>query len=153
MNIAKKLIEAGIILPQIAKPLASYVPGLMAGDMVYISGQLPVKDGKIIYTGKLGQELSIEEGREASRLCAINCLAVLKSCLSEWDAFERIIKITGYIQCQPDFYEQAQVLNGASDLLMQLFEEQGKHARAAIGVNALPLNAACEVEMIAKLKS
>lgn len=153
INIEYNLNQAGIIIPEVTKPLASYVPGLIAGDIVYISGQLPSKDGKIIYTGKLGKDLTIEDGQQASKLAVINCLAVLKSCLTNWDWLERIIKITGYIQSEQNFFEQAKVLNGASDLLMQICGEQGQHARAAIGVNALPLNAACEIEMIAKIKA
>lgn len=133
--------------------MASYIPGLVAGDFVYVSGQLPMQEGKLLFTGKLGQDLTIAEGQQASRLAVINCLAVLKSCLTDWSKLERIVKVTGYIQCTADFFAPAQVLNGASDLLLQIFEEAGQHARAAIGVNALPLNAACEVEMIAKIRT
>ena len=153
INIEYNLEQAGIILPEVVKPLASYVPGLIAGDLVYISGQLPIKDGKVLYTGKLGPDLTVEEGQQASRLAAINCLAVLKSCLADWSSLERIIKINGYIQSGQAFFDQPKVLNGASDLLVQIFGEQGQHARAAVGVYALPLNAACEIEMIAKIKS
>jgi enamine deaminase RidA (YjgF/YER057c/UK114 family) len=153
INIEYNFDRAGIILPEVAKPLASYVPGLIAGDLVYISGQLPIKEGKVLYTGKLGKELTVEDGQQASRLAVINCLAVLKSCLADWSQLERIIKISGYIQSDQDFFDQPKVLNGASDLLVQIFGELGQHARAAIGVNALPLNAACEIEMIAKIKT
>jgi len=153
MDIESKLKDLGIVIPEIAKPLAAYVPGLIAGDFVYISGQLPAKDGKILYSGSIGQDLSIAEGKTASRLAVVNCLAVLKSCLDSWSSLLRIVKITGYIQCEKDFHDQAMVLNGASELLEQIFGERGKHARAAVGVHALPLNAACEVEMIAQIRS
>lgn len=152
MDIDRKLEKLGIAIPEIAKPLAAYVPGLIAGDFIYISGQLPSRDGKVQYTGGIGKELTIAEGQAASRLAAINCLAVLKNCLPDWESLLHIVKITGYIQCEKDFHDQAQVLNGASELLEQIFGEKGQHARAAVGVNALPLNAACEVEMIAQIK-
>jgi enamine deaminase RidA (YjgF/YER057c/UK114 family) len=152
MDIENRLKDLGIIIPEIAKPLAAYVPGLIAGDFVYISGQLPSKDGKILYSGSIGQDLSIIEGQAASRLAAINCLAVLKNCLDNWASLLHIIKITGYVQCAKDFHDQAMVLNGASELLEQIFAERGRHARAAVGVHALPLNAACEVEMIAHIR-
>ncbi len=153
MDIENKLNDLGIIIPEIARPLAAYVPGLIAGDFVYISGQLPQKDGKILYAGNIGKDLTIIEGQAASRLAAVNCLAVLKSCLDNWASLIRIVKITGYIQCESDFHDQAMVLNGASELLEQVFAERGKHARAAVGVCALPLNAACEVEMIAQIRA
>jgi Putative translation initiation inhibitor, yjgF family len=152
MDIDKKLEELGITIPEIAKPLAAYVPGLIAGDFVYISGQLPSRDGKVQYTGSIGKDLTIAEGQAASRLAAINCLAVLKSSLPAWSYLLRIVKITGYVQCEKDFHDQAQVLNGASELLEQIFANNGQHARAAVGVYALPLNAACEIEMIAQIK-
>ncbi len=152
MDVETKLKDLGIIIPESSKPLAAYVPGLIAGDFVYVSGQLPQKDGKILYTGSIGKDLTVAEGQDASRLAVINCLAVLKSCLDDWSSLLRIIKITGYVQCERDFHEQAKVLNGASELLEQIFGDRGKHARAAVGVYALPLNAACEVEMIAHIK-
>jgi len=152
MDTENKLKDLGIVIPEVAKPLAAYVPGLIAGEFVYISGQLPSKDGKILYTGSVGQDLSITEGQSASRQAIINCLAVLRNCIDDWSSLLHIVKITGYIQCEKDFYDQAMVLNGASQLLEQIFGERGKHARAAVGVNALPLNAACEVEMIAHIR-
>ena len=152
MDIENKLNELGIVIPEISKPLASYVPGLMAGDFIYVSGQLPVQEGKIIYSGRIGKDLTIADGQAASRLAVINCLAVLKSCLKDWSSLKQIVKITGYVQCDPDFHDQAKVLNGGSELLQHIFGEQGQHTRAAVGVYALPLNAACEVEMIAQIK-
>lgn len=153
MDIDNRLKDLGIIIPQVARPLAAYVPGLIAGDFVYISGQLPSRDGKVLYTGSIGKDLTVADGQEASRLAVINCLAVLQSCLGEWSSLERIVKITGYIQSETDFNDQALVLNGASELLEQIFGDKGRHARAAVGVSALPLNAACEVEMIAHIRN
>jgi len=153
MVIEDKLNELGIVIPEISKPLAAYVPGQIAGEFIYVSGQLPIKAGEIIYFGRVGEDLTVAEGQEAARLSVINCLAVMKSYLKEWSNLLQIVKITGYVQCGPKFYDQAKVLNGASELLEQIFGEQGRHVRAAVGVNALPLNAACEVELIAQIKS
>ncbi|KAF1084396.1 putative aminoacrylate peracid reductase RutC [Sporotomaculum syntrophicum] len=152
MDIENKLQELGIVIPEINKPLAAYVPGRLAGDFIYVSGQLPIKAGEIIYAGRVGAELNLAEGQEAARLAAINCLAVLHDTLQDWSRLVQIVKITGYVQSGQDFYEQAKVINGASELLEQVFGERGKHARAALGVAALPLNAACEVEMIAQIR-
>lgn len=147
----ERLKELNIVIPEVAKPLAAYVPAVKTGDLVYISGQLPVSENNLIYKGKIGSDLSVEEGRDAAKLCVINCLAALTTC-ADLNSIERIIKVTGYIQCTPDFYDQAIVLNGASELLVDLLGEKGRHSRVAIGVNSLPLNAACEVEMIVKVK-
>ncbi|MBO8159121.1 RidA family protein [Thermosyntropha sp.] len=152
MKVEERLKELGIAVPEAARPLAAYVPALKSGEFVYISGQLPIKEGELVYAGKLGRDLSLEEGRKAAEICLINCLAALKSCLDSFDDIDQIVKITGYVQSTDDFYEQPQVLNGASELVEKIFGERGKHTRAAVGVNALPLNAACEVEMIVKVK-
>ncbi|MEN6325320.1 MAG: RidA family protein [Syntrophomonas sp.] len=153
MNIHRRLQELQITIPDVNPPLAAYVPGLRAGEFIYVSGQLPMQNGKLLYAGKIGRDLNLDAGKAASRLAAINCLAVLKKYLESWDELEQIVKITGYISCESNFSEQAAVLNGASELLEQVFAEKGRHARAAVGVNSLPLNAACEVEMIARLKT
>ncbi|MGE5391937.1 MAG: RidA family protein [Deltaproteobacteria bacterium] len=151
-RIEDRMKELGIVLPEAAKPIAAYVPGMQAQNIVFISGQLPMSDGKLIYTGKLGRDLQITEGREAARQSVINCLAVLKQYVHSWDQLIQIIKLTGYVQSADDFYEQAQVINGASELMQEIFGERGRHARAAVGVNTLPLNAPCEIEMIALIQ-
>ena len=143
--------ELNITIPEVVQPIAAYVPAVRAGDLVFISGQLPIQEGKIVYQGKLGQDVAINEGKTAAIICIINCLAALKS-LVDLNSVEQIVKITGYINSAADFYEQAAVLNGASELLQELWQEKGRHARAAVGVNSLPLNAACEIEMIVKIK-
>lgn len=153
MEIDVRLKELGIIIPEMAKPLASYVPGMRDGDLIYVSAQLPFKNGELIYTGRLGIELSIEEGQAAAQLAAINCLAVIKGIINDWNRFANIVKITGFVQSAPDFFQQAQVMNGASDLLVNILDDSGKHARAAVGVSCLPLNSACAIEMIARVKS
>ncbi len=152
MNVEERLKEMNIVIPQVTRPLASYVPAIAAGSLVFVSGQLPMSEGSLLYSGKVGVDLSIEEGEEAARQAMINCLAALFGMLGDWEALDRIVKVTGYIQCREDFTQQPRVLNGASNLLEQIFGDKGLHARAAVGVNALPLNAACEVELIAKLK-
>jgi len=152
MKIDERLIEMGIILPQAAKPLAAYVPGLKSGEYIYTSGQLPIQNGELVYRGKLGEDLSVEEGQEAARLCTLNSLAIIKDLIGNWDNLIRIVKITGYVQSAPNFYDQPQVINGASQLLEQIFGEAGKHARSAVGAASLPLNAACEIEMVVKVK-
>lgn len=153
MEREKKLQELGYTLPEVSKPLANYIPGLVTGDYLYVSGQLPMADGALAYRGKLGADCSQDEGILAARLCAVNCLAVLKSLAGDLDNIERIIKITGFVNSTPDFTGQPQIINGASDLLGEVFGEAGAHTRSAVGAAALPFNACCEVEMIAKIKS
>ena len=151
-KIEARLKEMGIVIPDTPKPIAAYVPGMQSKNLVFISGQLPMSEGKLLYTGKLGRDLQIAEGREAARQCVLNCLAVLKHYVYSWDQMVQIVKITGYVQSADDFYDQAQVLNGASEYLQEIFGEKGRHARAAVGVNTLPLNAPCEIEMIALIR-
>lgn len=152
MNVEARLKELGIAIPEAAKPIAAYVPGVVAGNLLFISGQLPLAEGKLTMTGKLGRELQISEGRAAARQSAINCLAVMKNHIDNWEQVLQIVKITGYVQSADNFYDQAQVVNGASELLQEIFGEKGRHARAAVGVNNLPLNAPCEIEMIVMIK-
>lgn len=152
MDIENRLNELGIVLPDVNPPLAAYVPAVRSGDLLFISGQLPMDKGALAYRGKVGRELGVAAGQAASRQAALNCLAVLYKSITAWEQFVRIIKVTGYIQCESDFTEQPQVLNGASQLLEDVFGEAGKHARVAVGVNALPLGAACEVEMVVQLR-
>lgn len=151
MKIEDRLKELDIQLPQASKALASYLPGVKSANYVYTSGQLPLKEGEVIYQGKLGKDLDVEEGKAAAGLCLLNCLAVLRSLVSDWEDVKKIVKVSAFINSADDFYQQAQVVNGASDLLESIFGERGKHARSAVGVNSLPLNAACEIEMIVEL--
>ncbi|QGT99015.1 Hypothetical protein SYNTR_0422 [Candidatus Syntrophocurvum alkaliphilum] len=151
MNVNQRLIDLEIEIPEMSKPLADYVPAVKTGEYIFISGQLPIVDGDLIYSGKIGKNLSLGEGKDAARIACINCLAALKSKVSLEDV-EQIVKVTGYVQCGEDFIEHPQVINGASELLGQIFGDKGTHSRAAVGVNSLPLNAPCEVEMIVKIK-
>ncbi len=151
-NIEEKLREMGIEIPKAAKPVAAYVPGVLDGAYVYTSGQLPSANG-VIRKGKLGDTLTVEEGYEAAKLCAINCLAVVKSLAGDLDRVEQIVKVTGFVNSIAEFENQPKVINGASEFLGNAFGEAGAHARSAVGVASLPLGACCEVEMIVKLKA
>ncbi|HHW17971.1 MAG TPA: RidA family protein [Firmicutes bacterium] len=152
MSAEQRLRDLGIELPPVAKPVAAYVPAVKVGRWVYISGQLSFRDGKLEKTGKVGKDLTLEEAYREARQCAINCLAALKSIAGDLDKVEKIVKVTGYVASAPGFNDQPKVINGASELLGEVFGEAGKHARAAVGVAELPLNAPCEVELVAFLK-
>jgi len=146
-SIDQKLISLGINLPIPPQIVANYVPYVIAGNMVIISGQLPVKDGQIVFKGKVGMDISLEDGQAAARLCALNILAQLKvACNGALDSIERCVRLGGFVNCGPNYTEQPKVINGASDLMVDVFGESGRHARAAVGVNSLPLGAAVEVE-------
>jgi len=153
MSINDKLKELNIILPDAPKPAGSYVPAVICGQMVFVSGQLPTINGELKYTGKVGQDLSIEDASEAAKLCAINALGVLKAYIGDLEKIEQVVRIGGFVNSADGFTMQPKVINGASDLLVEVFGEKGKHARAAVGVNELPLNAAVEVEMLVYLKN
>lgn len=149
MNIEKRLVELGIILPIPVAPVANYLPFVVHGRLVYLSGQLPMANGALAYVGKVGQHLDIEQGAQAARLCAINLIAQIKAaCGGDLQKVSRIVRLGGFVQCLDDFADQPRVINGASNLMVEVFGEIGKHARAAVGVNALPLNAAVEVDAI-----
>ena len=149
----EEALEAmGLQIPQVAAPVANYAPSVSADGWIYISGQLPTVEGKLAYTGKLGRELALEQGYEAAKICALNCLGALKQALGSLDRVERIVKISGFVNSDPDFTDQPKVVNGASDLLGKVFGDQGIHARSAVGVASLPLGACCEVELIAKIR-
>lgn len=144
-----KIKELGLTLPSASKPVASYIPTLIKDDVLFTSGMLPLKDGKVIYLGKMGEgNNSIEIGYEASRLATLNCLSAVKETLGSLSKIKRVIKVTGYVNSKQGFTDQPKVINGASDLLVSIFGEEGKHVRAAIGVAELPLNALVEIEFV-----
>jgi enamine deaminase RidA (YjgF/YER057c/UK114 family) len=148
-KIEQRLAELGITLPAPGSPAGSYVPFVAVGDIVYMSGQVTRVDGKMKYVGKVGKDLTVEQGQAAARTCALNLLAQLKvACDGDLDRVARCVRLSGYVNCGPDFLEQPKVVNGASDLMMDVFGERGKHARTAVGVAALPLDSATEVEAI-----
>ncbi|HPI37142.1 MAG TPA: RidA family protein [Ignavibacteriaceae bacterium] len=150
--IEEKIVELGYTLPVVAKPLAAYVPAVKVGDYIFTSGQVPLVDGKIVYTGKVGGEVSEEDGIKAAEICALNCLAAVKSMLNSLDEVEKVVKVTVFVNSVNDFVNQPEVANGASELIGKIFGEAGKHARSAVGVNVLPRNASVEIEMIVKVK-
>ena len=153
MGVEERLKELGLEIPSPPRPIAAYVPGVVVGDLVFTSGQLPTCRGELIYKGKLGVDLDLEKGVACARQSVLNCLWVVKFLVDSLDRVERVVKMTGYIQSGEGFYEQPRVLNGASELLEEVFGEAGQHARAAIGVSSLPLNAPCEIELIVQIKS
>ena len=148
MNIENRIKELGIELPVAASPQAMYVPTKQAGNLVFVSGQIPVKEGVMQYTGKVGEERSLEEAKEAARLCAINIVSALKAHLGDLDKVKSIIKITCFVASKTGFDKQHLVANGASELLFDIFGEAGRHTRSAVYVNQLPLDATVEVEAI-----
>lgn len=153
MNVENKLKSLGLKLPEMPKPLGAYVPAIRIGDILFTSGQGPIMEGKIKYQGKLGKDLTLEEGYEAAKLCALNCLSAIKMEIGDLDKIERIVKVVGFVNSAQGFTEQSLVINGASDLLQNLFGERGKHVRVSVGVSELPNNMAVELEIMVKLKA
>jgi enamine deaminase RidA (YjgF/YER057c/UK114 family) len=147
----QRLEDLGIDLPHPAAPLASYVPAVRTGDLIFVSGQIPLVDGKPVATGRLGGDVGLEEGQAAAQRCAINVIAALKAELGELSRVRRIVKLTGFVACEPDFTEQAKVVNGASELFGEVFGDRGMHARAAVGMAALPFGVPVEVEAIVEV--
>ena len=143
----------GLNIPELPKALANYVPYKLVDNTIYISGQAPAQNGEIIYRGKVGSDITVEDGIEAAKLCVINIIAAVKTGLDgDWDKLDSFVKLTGYVNCQDNFTDQPKVINGASDMLVDIFGEQGRHARVAVGSNALPLGIAVEIDAIVQLK-
>ena len=153
MSYEVKLNELGVILPAPPKPVANYVPVVRVGDLLFLSGVLPSRDGELIMTGKLGQELTIEQGKEASRVAVLNGLSIIRHAAGSLDRVKQIVKMVGHIASAPGFTDQPQVLNGASDLLVSVFGEAGRHARVAVGAAELPRQAPVEIELIVQVLS
>jgi len=149
-EIETRLTELGIVLPQAVAPVANYVPYVVSGSMLYISGQLPMENGKVAVTGHVGKDVDVAGAQRAAELCAINILAQAKAALGDLGRI-RLVKINGFVASTPDFVEQHLVINGASNLLVNALGEPGKHARAAVGMAALPLNAAVEIDAIVEI--
>ncbi len=151
-TIEKRLADLGITLPAATAPAANYVPFVRTGNLLFPSGQLPMKDGKLAAAGLLGRDLDTAAGKEAAKLCAINILAQAKAALGDLEKIRRLVKINVFVASSPDFTEQHLVANGASDLLAEVLGERGKHARAAIGMAVLPLNAAVEIDAVIEVE-
>ena len=143
----------GLNIPDLPKALANYVPYKIIGKSMYISGQAPVQNGEIMYQGKVGTDVTIEDGIAAAKLCCINIIAAVKKGLNgDWDKLDSFVKLTGYVNCKDDFKDQPKIINGASDMLVEIFGDQGRHTRVAVGSNALPLGISVEIDAIIHLK-
>lgn len=152
MKAETKLKEIGLEFPPAVKPMANYVPAVRTGNLVFLSGQGPHrKDGTMI-TGKVGAELTLDEGYEAARRVALGLLGSLKAEIGDLDKVRRVVKLLGMVNSTPDFTDQPKVINGASDLLVEVFSDKGRHARSAVGMNALPMNISVEIEMIVEVE-
>ncbi len=152
MLVEEKIKELGYELKEAPKPLASYIPATRTGNLVFTAGQIPMMDGKLVYEGKVGSNLTLDEGKKAAEICAVNCLNVIKSEIGNLDNIEKIIKVTVFVNSAEGFTDQPKVANGASDFLVNAFGETGKHVRSAVGTNELPVNVPVEVEMIVSVK-
>ena len=152
MSAAERLAALGLTLPPVTPPVAAYVPAVRTGAYVYVSGQVPVADGKLVATGKVGAEVSAEDAAGMARTSALNAIAAAADAAGGLERIRRIVKVVGFVASAPGFGGQPQVINGASELFIEVFGENGKHARSAIGVAELPLNAPVEVELIAEVR-
>lgn len=150
--VSDRLKALSITLPQASAPAANYLPFTRSENLLFISGQLPTENGKMVATGRLGADVSLEEGQKAARACAINIIAQINAALNgDLDRVKRVLKLSGFVASEPNFTDQHLVINGASDLIADVFGEAGKHARAAVGMAALPLNAAVEIDAIVEI--
>lgn len=148
MSANQRISELGIILPQVATPAGAYVPAVVSGNLVFTAGQIPLVDGKLAATGKVGRDLTAEQAKDIARICALNAVAAVKSVIGDLDRVKKVVKVVGFVSSDPSFSQQPAVVNGASELLEQIFGEKGIHARSAVGVAVLPLDAPVEVELI-----
>lgn len=146
--IEDKLKNLNITLPVPPKPAGAYIPVVTSGNLAFVSGQIPMQDGKVVFTGKVPIERSVEEAQNAAKLCAINILAQLKANLGNLDKISRFVRVSGFVNSTPDFSEQPKVINAASDLFFEVFGEKARHARIAVGVSSLPLNSTVEIDAI-----
>ncbi|WP_101526331.1 RidA family protein [Nocardioides houyundeii] len=151
MHPEERLAELGLSVPEVAAPVAAYVPAVRSGNHVFTSGQLPMRGGELMLTGKVGGEVSLEEAVECARQCALNALAAVKAQIDDLAAIRRVVKVVCFVASTPDFTGQPQVANGVSELLGEIFGEAGAHARSAVGVSVLPLDAPVEVELVVEV--
>jgi len=151
-KVESRLAELGHTLPQVATPAGSYLPAMISGNLVFTAGQIPLIDGKLMATGKLGADIDTEQGARIAERCALNALAAIKSVLGDLDRVKQVVKVVGFVASVPQFTAQPSVINGASEFLQQVFGDAGKHARSAVGVPVLPLDAPVEVELIVEFE-
>ena len=151
-DIDKRLGELGITLPAATKPVANYVPWVRTGNLIFLSGQVPIENGKVAYTGAVGGAVSMEDGAKAARICAINLISQIKdACGGDLDRVTRIVKLVGFVNATPEFGDHPKVINGASDLMVEVFGDKGRHARSAVASPSLPLGVSVEVEAIVEI--
>ncbi len=151
-KIDNKIIDAGFTFPDVPKPLAAYVPAKKTGNLVFTAGQLPMVNGELISKGLLGHDVDIDEANKAARICTLNALAAIKGVIGDLDRIKQIVRVVGYVASVPTFTQQPAVVNGASELLLEIFGENGKHARSAVGMAVLPLNASVEIELTVEVE-
>ena len=153
MGITKnRLDQMGLILPEAPKPVAAYIPAKQTGNLVFTAGQLPRVNGELISKGLLGQDVEVDEANKAARICTLNALAAIKGVIGDLDRIKQIVRVVGYVASVPTFTQQPAVVNGASELLLEIFGENGKHARSAVGMAVLPLNASVEIELTVEIE-
>jgi enamine deaminase RidA (YjgF/YER057c/UK114 family) len=151
-SIEKKLEQIGLKLPEIPKPVAAYIPAKQSGKLIFTAGQLPIVNGELISKGLLGQDVEVEDANRAARVCTLNALAALKGVIGDLDRIKQIVRVVGYVASIPSFTQQPAVVNGASELLLEICGESGKHARSAVGMAVLPLNASVEIELTVEVE-
>lgn len=152
-QIDARLAELGIVIPQAAAPAANYVPYVVAGNLLHVAGQVTLQDGKLAYVGRVGREFGIDEAYQAARLCGLNLIAQAKAaCGGDLDRVKRVVKLGGFVNCTPDFVDHPKVVNGASDLMVEVFGDKGRHARFAVGAPSLPFDVAVEVDGIFEIE-
>ncbi len=152
MNVEERLNQLGVKLPQTAKPVGNYLPAVRSGNLLFLSGHGPFKDPNVKVTGKVGRELTVDEAYQTARNVALNCLASAKAVIGDLGKVKRVVKLLGMVNCTEDFREQPKVINGASDLLVEIFGDAGKHARSAVGMQSLPNQIPVEIEMILEIE-
>ena len=151
-TVENKLIHLNLSLPDAPKPVAAYIPAKQTGNLVFTAGQLPMVNGELISKGLLGQDVEIDEANKAARICTLNALAAIKGVIGDLDRIKQIVRVVGYVASVPTFTQQPAVVNGASELLLEIFGENGKHARSAVGMAVLPLNASVEIELTVEVE-
>lgn len=152
MSFERTLAELGLVLPPPPKPVATYIPAVLAGELLFLSGVIPFREGMLVFEGKLGRDLTVEQGYEAARIALLNALAIVRHELGTLDRVKKIVRMTGHVASAEGFVQHPAVINGASDLLVKIFGETGQHARVALGAAELPLNAPVEIELIVRVK-
>jgi len=151
-SIENKLEQIGLKIPEIPKPVAAYIPAKKSGKLIFTAGQLPMVNGELISKGLLGQDVELEDANRAARICTLNALAAIKGVIGDLDQIKQIVRVVGYVASVPTFTQQPAVVNGASELLLEIFGEAGKHARSAVGMAVLPLNASVEIELTVEVE-